>query len=107
MRQSFRQSRGNAKVVAVAALAAAGIAAKLAWEMYNSGARDPSYIIFMALCAVIALAIVAPRRFSGRSDAEEQWGDEDEANRTFPETPMPADSDPSINRSKKGSKNGR
>jgi hypothetical protein len=107
MRRSFRQSHGNARLVAVAALAAAGLGAKFAWDMYQSGARDPSYIIFMALAAVVALAIVAPRWFRGASDAEGQWGGEDGATRTLPETPMPADSDPSINRAKKDSEDGR
>src|SRR5436190_21274531 len=107
MRRSFRQSPGNAKVILVAALAAAGFGAKFAWDMYQSGARDPSYIILMTLCAVIALAIVAPRRFSGRSDADGQWGDEEEATRSLPETPMPVDSDPSKNPHKNGSQDGR
>ena len=52
------------------------------------------YIIFMAIAAVIAFAIVAPRRFSGRGNTEDQWGDEDEATEHCPKlqcqpTPTP------------------
>ena len=107
MRRGLRFSHGNARLIVVAALTAVGFGAQFAWEMYQSGARDPSYIILMTVCAIIALAIVAPWRFSGRSDAERPWGDVHKATRTLPETPMPADTDPSINRANKGSENGR
>src|SRR5262245_26699631 len=54
---------GNARIIVVALVAALGFGVKIAWEAYDSGARDLGYIFFMSLAAVIALAIVAPRRF--------------------------------------------
>ena len=103
MRAIPRQgSHGNAKFAVVAALVAISLGANFAWNMYESGARDPSYIFFMSLAAVVALALVAPRRFNGRGDANEEWEDEDEESPTKLETPMPADSVPAINAEKDG-----
>lgn len=38
----------------------------------DGGARDPSFILFMSVVAVVAVAIVAPRKFSSWRSL---WGD--------------------------------
>jgi hypothetical protein len=68
-RGSFRcKSLGAINKVVVAVLAACGIGGTLAYRALRDGASDFSYIFFMSLAGVVAMAIVAPGLFSGGRD---------------------------------------
>jgi hypothetical protein len=85
----IQRSTGNAKVIALAAVAALGLAAKAALNAYDSGARDPSFIICMSLALVVAIAIVAPGKFLRPGAEEDDWGDNVHPYGDQRETPMP------------------
>jgi hypothetical protein len=54
--------------IAIALLVAVGIGVEVAMRMMRDGASDFSYIFFMSLAAVVAIAIVAPGKFGEGGD---------------------------------------
>ena len=68
MNSSPSRSRGAINKVAAALVAALAFGGTLAYRALRDGASDFSYIFFMSLAGVIAVAIVAPRRFTEGDD---------------------------------------
>jgi hypothetical protein len=66
---------GSARVIVLWILGAVGAGGGFAWRLYSQGNTDVGYEIGMALCFVIAIAIVAPKAFLGGRDAAD-WSQE-------------------------------
>jgi ethanolamine transporter EutH len=62
------RSRGEIKKVAAAVVAALALGGTFAYRALRDGASDFSYIFFMSLAGVVAIAIVAPRFFTKGGD---------------------------------------
>jgi len=52
------------------------IFAAVAVRLYRDGASDLSFIVGMSIAAVIAIAIVAPKRFNSTREASSDWEDD-------------------------------
>jgi len=74
----FRQT-GTAKQVLAWVLVALTFGGLVAAYLYDSGASDPSFIITMSIAAVVAIVIVAPRKFSSLHNLFDPDGDFDDA----------------------------
>jgi len=74
----FRQT-GTAKQVLVWLLVALSAGGLVAAYLYDSGASDPSFIVAMSIAAIVAIAIVAPRKFSSLHNLFDPDGDFDDA----------------------------
>jgi len=85
---------GNARVGAIALIAALALAARYAWHLYSTGSRDPGFIFFMTLAAVVAIALVAPRFFTRPPEKRDTWKPDEDDSEIRIETPMPADVKP-------------
>lgn len=72
----MRMSRGSARAVVVAVLVALGLVSVMVLTMFRSGNSDLWYVLAMALAAVVAIAIVAPGRFSGTHREAGDWSEE-------------------------------
>jgi hypothetical protein len=66
---------GSTRLVVLWVVGALFFGANFAYRMYQSGDTDLGYLIAMALCAVIAVAIVAPKVFLGRRNPMD-WSEE-------------------------------
>jgi len=70
-------NRGSARPVFVWFFVAASILVTVATKLYRDGASDIGYIVLMSVAAVIALAIVAPKRFTSMRGATRDWEDDE------------------------------
>ena len=72
-RRAALNNRGSAKRVLVWFFVAVPILVAVATKLYRNGALDIGYIILMSVAAVIALAIVAPKRFTSMRGGTRDW----------------------------------
>ena len=70
-------NQGSARRIFIWIIVAASILLTLAIRMYRDGASDIGFIVAMAVAGVIAIAIVAPKRFTSVRGADPKWEDED------------------------------
>ncbi len=101
----FRNS-GSARQFYIWIVVAASLFVAAANRFYRDGASDLGFIVAMSVAVVIALAIVAPRRFTSIRGGAPDWEDEN------PYKPSPDDDESdspsdhsSISRPNQGSKN--
>ena len=75
-RHSIRRVNGSVRVIAACLVAALGIAGAIGFRMMASGASDMAYVVAMCFACVVALAIVAPGLFTGKSQEGADFSDE-------------------------------
>jgi hypothetical protein len=76
-RRAAPKNRGSATHIFIWIVVAVSIFAAVASKLYSDGASDVSYVMWISVVAVIAIAIVAPRRFKSIRGGSPIWEDED------------------------------
>ena len=71
-----RSHFGGARAVAIALLVALGFGVTMAVKMLRSGDSEWSYILAVSLAAVVAMAIVAPSKFTAGHRGPGDWSNE-------------------------------
>ena len=71
-----RSAKGAAVQIFVWIVVAVSIFTAIAASLYRDGASDISFIVGMSIAAVIAIAIVAPKRFKSTRGASSDWEDD-------------------------------
>ena len=75
-RHPQRGNHGSATQVILWIVVAVSIFATVANRLFREGASDIGFIVAMSVAAVIAIAIVAPRRFKSIRGATSDWKDD-------------------------------